>query len=31
LVKRLQDWLRTSPLSKLGSLESLPVLNWQVG
>ena len=31
LVKRLQDWLRTSPLSKLGSLESLPVLNWQIG
>jgi len=29
-VKRLEDWLRTSPLSKLGSLESLPVLNWQI-
>ena len=29
LVKRLQDWLRTSPLSKLGTLDTLPVLNWQ--
>ena len=29
LVKRLQDWLRTSPLSKLGTADKLPVLNWQ--
>lgn len=28
LANRLQDWLRSSPLSKLGTLERLPVLDW---
>ena len=31
LAKRLQQWLRTSPLSKLGTLETLPTLNWNFG
>lgn len=31
LAKRLQDWLRTSPLSKLGTLDTLPTLNWNFG
>ena len=30
LVNKLQDWLRSSPLSKLGTLEKLPTLNWAV-
>jgi len=29
LTKRLQDWLRTSPLSKLGTLDMLPTLDWK--
>ena len=28
LVNRLQDWLRSSPLSRLGTLETLPKLDW---
>jgi DNA-binding HxlR family transcriptional regulator len=28
LANKLQDWLRGSPLSKLGSLGKLPELNW---
>ncbi len=28
LTRKLQNWLRSSPLSKLGSLETLPELNW---
>lgn len=29
LVKNLQDWLRSSPLSKLGTTDTLPKLEWQ--
>ncbi len=29
IARKLQDWLRTSPLSKLGSMDKLPELNWQ--
>jgi len=28
LAGKLQSWLRSSPLSKLGTMEKLPVLNW---
>ena len=28
LANKLQAWLRSSPLSKLGAMEKLPVLNW---
>lgn len=28
LIDKLQDWLRTSPLSKLGTLDTLPKLDW---
>lgn len=28
LASKLQAWLRSSPLSKLGTMEKLPVLNW---
>jgi len=28
LTKKLQDWLRSSPLSKLGTLDELPKLDW---
>jgi DNA-binding HxlR family transcriptional regulator len=28
LINKLQAWLRSSPLSKLGAMEKLPVLNW---
>jgi len=31
LVKNLQGWLRSSPLSKLGTIDSFPRLEWQVG
>ena len=31
LTKKLQDWLRSSPLSKLGSLGELPKLAWDIG
>lgn len=30
LVSRLPEWLGSSPLSKLGSLEALPKLNWGI-
>lgn len=30
LAKKLQDWLRSSPLSKLGTLEAPPELVWRV-
>ena len=30
LICKLQDWLRSSPLSKLGTIEQLPTLNWAV-
>ena len=30
LTNKLQDWLRSSPLSKLGSLGELPKLAWNV-
>lgn len=29
LVNKLQDWLRTSPLSKLGTIEEFPALEWR--
>jgi len=29
LINKLQDWLRSSPLSKLGTLENLPELVWK--
>jgi hypothetical protein len=29
LVKKLQDWLQRSALSRLGSLGDLPNVNWQ--
>lgn len=28
LINKLQDWLRSSPLSKLGTLKELPTLDW---
>ena len=28
LTRKLQDWLRTSPLARLGSLDKLPELKW---
>lgn len=28
LINKLQDWLRSSPLSKLGTLDTLPKLDW---
>jgi hypothetical protein len=31
LTHKLQVWLRSSPLAKLGSLEKLPELNWEIG
>jgi len=31
LTSKLQAWLRTSPLSKLGTLDELPQLNWNFG
>jgi len=31
LASKLQDWLRSSPLSKLGTLEKLPELVWNIG
>ena len=31
LSKSLQDWLRTSPLSNLGTIDKLPTLDWNVG
>jgi DNA-binding HxlR family transcriptional regulator len=30
LINKLQTWLRSSPLSRLGSLETLPKLDWAV-
>jgi hypothetical protein len=30
LIGKLQEWLRSSPLSRLGSLGKLPELNWSV-
>lgn len=30
LVNKLQDWIRSSPLSRLGTLEELPTINWKV-
>ena len=29
LINKLQDWLRSSPLSRLGTLENLPELVWK--
>jgi DNA-binding HxlR family transcriptional regulator len=29
LTNKLQDWLRSSPLSKLGTLDELPKLDWK--
>jgi hypothetical protein len=29
LTAKLQEWLRASPLSKLGSLGALPKLSWR--
>lgn len=29
LTRKLQDWLRASPLARLGSLDKLPELNWK--
>jgi DNA-binding HxlR family transcriptional regulator len=31
LTNKLQDWLRSSPLAKFGSLEKLPELKWDIG
>jgi len=31
LTAKLQEWLRTSPLSNLGTLNSLPKLDWDLG
>lgn len=31
LTSKLQDWLRSSPLAKLGSFDKLPALKWNVG
>lgn len=31
LTRNLQDWLRSSPLSKLGSVKELPELVWDLG
>jgi len=31
LTRKLQGWLRSSPLSKLGSVGALPELDWKVG
>lgn len=31
LTNKLQDWLRSSPLSQLGSLDELPKLEWNSG
>lgn len=30
-TNKLQDWLQSSPLAKLGSLDKLPELKWDVG
>lgn len=30
LTRKLQDWLRASPLARLGSLDKLPELNWKI-
>lgn len=30
LIKRLQEWLKTSPLSKLGTLDRFPTLSWKL-
>ncbi len=30
IVAKLQDWLRTSPLSKLGTITDIPALNWKL-
>lgn len=29
-TSRLQDWLRSSPLSRLGTVDALPELNWKL-
>lgn len=29
LAKKLQDWLRSSPLSRLGTIDALPTLDWR--
>jgi DNA-binding HxlR family transcriptional regulator len=29
-TRQLEEWLRSSPLSKLGTVEALPALNWEV-
>lgn len=31
LVSKLQDWLRSSALSQLGSLDTYPELDWSAG
>ena len=31
LTGKLQDWLRSSPLARLGSIEELPELVWNIG
>jgi hypothetical protein len=31
LTPKLQGWLRSSPLSRLGTVEELPELNWKFG
>lgn len=31
LTSKLQDWLRSSPLAKLGSLENFAEVKWQIG
>lgn len=31
LTSKLQDWLRSSPLARLGSIEKMPELVWNVG
>lgn len=31
LTSKLQDWLRSSPLAKLGSFDKLPELKWGIG
>lgn len=31
LTNKLQDWLRSSPVSRLGSLKEPPMLTWNLG
>ena len=31
LASKLQDWLRSSPLSRLGTIDELPELVWSTG